>query len=115
MRVLFESRKEPSQLPSCVAYIGLILLACGTIAEVAPLHDPILLNREWLESSEGIDKLGKCLPTEDIPTDGKNLTAKELGLLSTLCWRKDMLNTGRQLRSVNRGIPAGVKCKATKW
>jgi len=114
MRVFHNGRCGPS-LACCSAYIGMLLLAYGISADVTPLLDPFLLNREWLESLEGVDKLSKCLHTEDIPIDGKNLTAKELILLSTLCWRKDMLNAGQQLRSVHRDIPAGVKCNVTKW
>jgi hypothetical protein len=102
-------------MPAILAYLGLTFLACGISATVSPSLDPLILTREWLESSEGVAKLSKCLPTEHIPTEGRNLTVKELALLPTLCWRKDLLEAGQRSDSVRRGIPAGVKCNVTKW
>lgn len=104
------------QLPRQSAYLGLMLLAYGDLIKAIPVsYAPPLLNSEWLESPEGLAKLSKCLPIEQLPTEGKNLTAKEIGLLSTLCWRGDLVGDGQRLSSVSRGIPRGVNCNVTKW
>jgi len=114
MKTYMGSQGKPSQMPT-LAYLALILLAYGIVVKAISSSDPLVLNRGWLESSEGVAKLSKCLPTEHIPTTGKNLTAKELGLLSTLCWREDLLQDGERVASVRRGVPAGVKCNVTEW
>ena len=116
MSSLKGARDGPWQLPRHSAYLGLMLLAYGILANATTMsYDPLALNHKWLESPEGLTKLSRCLPAEQIPTEGKILTAKELGLLSTLCWREDLVGNGQQLTSVSRGIPKGVKCNVTKW
>ena len=71
--------------------------------------------QNWMSSPAGRDKLRKCLPTSEIPFRDKNLTAAELELLPSICWRVDLETERNQLQSGARGVPAGVKCKVTKW
>lgn len=72
--------------------------------------------QQWLQSPEGRSKLGKCLPQESIPTQNKNFTDKELEVLPSICWRRDLLETkGLRQQNMTGRIPAGVKCKVTLW
>ena len=77
----------------------------------APIRDNVqlsaMLSADWSNP-------GDCLPVEDIPIAGKNLTEKELALLPYICWRADQTHN-RPVLHADRGIPAGVKCNVTQW
>ncbi len=44
-----------------------------------------------------------------------NLTAEETEVLPLICWKSDAGMSDGLLTSVRKGIPSGVKCKATQW
>lgn len=44
-----------------------------------------------------------------------NLTSAEEELLPLICWRNDTGLQQNLLKSVRKGIPSGVTCKATQW
>lgn len=99
---------------------GTRLAAANTHIDTAPsdldfLHGGLKNAQSWLSSSAGRDKIRSCLPQSAIPWRDKNLTATELELLPSICWRRDLQAGKARLQDSDRGIPAGVKCKATHW
>lgn len=73
--------------------------------------------RAWLASPAGQRKREQCLPVDQIPVQGRNLTQAELALLPSLCWRRDLQPPPAAPVKANgaRGIPAGVRCNQTQW
>lgn len=70
----------------------------------------------WLSSPAGREKLSRCLPLDAIPIEGKNLTASELELLPSICWRGDVHPNAAVLKARDASrIPDGVRCKETQW
>ena len=57
-----------------------------------------------------------CLPKEDIPVSGLNLTAAEAELLDDICWPAGGHSEAAPLRAPSRrGVPFGINCTVTTW
>ena len=91
------------------------------------LEEVLAEQRIFLASREGIEKGSKCAALSEIPESAKRrLNAAEMNILSSICWRKDLLNgvnVGENFvlpmlgsdGSHRRGIPPGVSCNVTTW
>ncbi|CAL8466894.1 g6430 [Coccomyxa elongata] len=56
-----------------------------------------------------------CFSPPEAHVREANLTSAEAELLPLICWRNDTSLQQHLLKSVRKGIPSGVTCKATQW